>query len=133
MDLYLMTVSVPFQEIATTSDHNLIRSTTYLFDCFMDDFLDEKYRDQVSDLDVRAQIEGSFFFACIWAMGATLDSNSKEKFSLLFRGLLERDFPERTKAILEIPIQIQKPEKPYIFTMPVGETVFDYRFLKEVG
>lgn len=98
----------------------------------MDDFHDEKYRDQVSDLDVRAQIEGSFFFACIWAMGATLDSISREKFNILFRGLLEREFPEGVKETLGIPFEINKPEKPYIFTLPVGETVFDYRFIKEV-
>lgn len=98
----------------------------------MDDFHDEKYREQVSDLDVRAQIEGSFFFSCIWAMGATLDTSSREKFSTLFRGLLEREFPEKIKQALALPFEINKPDKPYIFTMPVGDTVFDYRFIKEV-
>lgn len=101
-------------------------------DCFLDDFFDEKYREQVSDLDVRAQIEGSFFFASIWGMGATLDSESKEKFNLLFRGLLEREFPVKIITTLEIPFDIAKPDKPYIFILPVGQTVFDYRFLKEV-
>ncbi|VEN46856.1 unnamed protein product [Callosobruchus maculatus] len=119
------------KEIATTSNHNLLRATMNLFDCFMDDFFDEKYREQVSDLDVRAQIEGSFFFACIWSMGGTIDNDSREKFSMLFRGLLEREFPEKIKTTLGIPFDINKPEKPYIFTLPVGETVFDYRFLKE--
>lgn len=110
----------------------MVRSNMNLFDCFMDDFFDDKYRDQVSDLDVRAQIEGSFFFSCIWSLGGTLDNDSREKFSMLFRGLLERDFPERTKDALNITFEINKPEKPYIFTLPVGETVFDYRFIKEV-
>lgn len=103
-----------------------------LFDCFMDDFNDEKYRAQISDLDVRAQIEGSFFFSCIWAMGGTLDTESREKFSVLFRGLLEREFPAKLHETLDIPFEIEKPEKPYIFIMPTGETVFDYRFIKEV-
>lgn len=98
----------------------------------MDDFRDEKYREQVSDLDVRAQIEGSFFFSCIWSMGGTLDADSRPKFSLLFRALLEREFPEKVKEQLNIPFEIAKPEKPYIFTIPVGETVFDYRYIKEV-
>ncbi|CAH1117610.1 unnamed protein product [Phaedon cochleariae] len=119
------------REIATTSDHNLIRATTNLFDCFMDDFYDEKYREQVSDLDVRAQIEGSFFFACIWSVGGTLDNDSRNKFNILFRGLLEREFPDKIHESLEIPFEINKPDKPYIFTLPVGETVFDYRFIKE--
>lgn len=103
-----------------------------LFDCFMDDFHDEKYREQVSDLDVRAQIEGSFFFACIWSMGGTLDAASRLKFNLLFRALLEREFPEKVREELHIPFEIAKPEKPYIFTIPIGETVFDYRYIKEV-
>lgn len=120
------------QEIATTSDHNLVKATTNLFDCFMDDFYDDKYREQVSDLDVRAQIEGSFFFSCIWSMGGTLDNNSRHKFNLLFRGLLEREFPSKVIEELGIPFEINKPDKPYIFTLPVGETVFDYKFIKEV-
>ncbi|KAF7280376.1 hypothetical protein GWI33_006107 [Rhynchophorus ferrugineus] len=119
------------REIATTSDHNLVKAAMNLFDCFMDDFYDDKYREQVSDLDVRAQIEGSFFFSCIWSLGATLDNNSRDKFSLLFRGLLEREFPQKLIDLLGIPFEISKPEKPYIFTLPVGETVFDYRFIKE--
>ncbi|ERL86097.1 hypothetical protein D910_03511 [Dendroctonus ponderosae] len=119
------------REIASTSDHNLVRAAMNLFDCFMDDFYDDKYRDQVSDLDVRAQIEGSFFFACIWSLGGTLDNHSRLKFNVLFRALLEREFPQKIAAELEIPFEVSKPDKPYIFTLPVGETVFDYRFIKE--
>lgn len=120
------------KEIATTSDSNLLRATMNLFDCFMDDFYDEQYKEQVSDLDVRAQIEGSFFFACIWSMGGTLDANSRPKFNILFRGLLEKEFPDDVLKQFGIPFEIQKPDKPYIFIIPIGETVFDYRFIKEV-
>ncbi|KAJ8926978.1 hypothetical protein NQ314_020603 [Rhamnusium bicolor] len=121
------------REIATTSDHNLIRGTCNLFDCFMDDFYDEKFREQISDLDVRAQIEGSFFFSCVWALGGTLDIDSRPKFSMLFRGLLEKEFPEKLRTTIGIPLEINKPDKPYIFIPPVGETIFDYRFVKEVS
>lgn len=38
-------------------DANLTRSVMYLFDCFFDDFRDEKYMATLSDLDVRAQVE----------------------------------------------------------------------------
>lgn len=103
-----------------------------LFDSFMDDFLDEKFMEQISDLDVRAQLEGVFFFSCIWSLGATLDSNSRPKFSELFRGLLEREFPEPLLEKFGIPFEIPKPDKPYIFTMPTGDSVFDFRFIKEV-
>lgn len=121
------------QEIASTSEHNLVKAAMNLFDCFMDDFYDDKYRDQVSDLDVRAQIEGSFFFACIWSLGGTLDNHSRLKFNVLFRALLEREFPQKVAEDLGIPFEVGKPDKPYIFTLPIGETVFDYRFIKEVS
>lgn len=104
-----------------------------LFDCFMDDFKDDKYMEQISDLDVRAQIEGVFFFSCIWSMGGTLASDSRDKFNMLFRGLLEREFPQAYYEALDIPFEIPKPDKPYIFTLPIGETVFDYRYIKEVS
>lgn len=118
--------------MAVTSASNLLRSTMNLFDCFMDDFYDEKYMEQISDLDVRAQIEGAFFFACIWSMGGTLDSDSRAKFNMMFRGLLEREFPQQITETLGVPFEIAKPDKPYIFTLPIGETVFDYRYIKEV-
>lgn len=38
-------------------DANLVRSVTYLFDCFLDDYHDEKYLQTISDLDIRAQVE----------------------------------------------------------------------------
>lgn len=45
------------REIAPTSDSNLARSAMNLFDCFLDDFNDEKYMEGMSDLDARAQLE----------------------------------------------------------------------------
>lgn len=38
-------------------DANLVKSTTYLFDCFVDDYYDEKYCHMMTDLDMRAQVE----------------------------------------------------------------------------
>lgn len=98
----------------------------------MDDYYDEKYVEQISDLDVRAQLEGVFFFSCIWSMGATLEVSSRPKFDLLFKGLLEREFPEPLYKKLGITFEIQKPDKPYIFLPPMGESVFDFRYIKEV-
>ncbi|KAK9727720.1 ATP-binding dynein motor region [Popillia japonica] len=119
------------REIAPTSNSNLVRATMNLYDCFVDDFYDEKYMEQSSDLDIRAQLEGVFFFSCIWSMGGTLDVASRPKFNLMFRGLLERDFPEQIKQDLGIHFDIPKPDKPYIFTLPQIDTVFDYRYIKE--
>lgn len=119
------------KEMAVTSPANLVRATMNLYDCFMDDFHDEKYMAQISDLDVRAQMEGVFFFSCIWSMGGTLTVDSRHKFDVLFRALLEREFPQQVADDLGIPFEISKPDKPYIFTLPVGDSVFDYRYFKE--
>lgn len=43
-------------------DANIVRSVTYLFDCFLDDYHDEKYLQTLSDLDMRAQVEARKIF-----------------------------------------------------------------------
>ncbi|KAH9642760.1 hypothetical protein HF086_010413, partial [Spodoptera exigua] len=121
----------PATQMYITSRTNLVQACMNLFDCFMDDFYDEKYLEQISDLDIRAQLEGVFFFSCIWSIGATLESAGRPKFDLLFRGLLEKDFPEKIKTTLGMPKVIAKPEKQYIFVIPKEGTVYDYRFIKE--
>lgn len=40
-------------------DANLTRSVMYMYDCFLDDFQDEKYVSALSDLDMIAQVEVS--------------------------------------------------------------------------
>jgi len=40
-------------------DANLTRSVMYMYDCFLDDFYNEKYVSMLSDLDMRAQVEVS--------------------------------------------------------------------------
>lgn len=42
-----------------TSRTNLVVACMKLYDTFMNDFYDEKYVEQLSDLDVRAQLEVS--------------------------------------------------------------------------
>lgn len=38
-------------------DSNVVRSLTYLMDCFLDEYRDEKSVKDISDLDLRAQVE----------------------------------------------------------------------------
>jgi len=40
-----------------TSDSNLVNSLMNFYDCFLDDYNDEKYVQSLSDLDIRAQLE----------------------------------------------------------------------------
>lgn len=65
-------------------------------------------------------------------MGGTLDTKYKEPFSILFRGLLEREFPLALMNIFQLQEAVSPPLKPYIFIMPKHNLVFDYRFIKEV-
>ncbi|KAJ8726572.1 hypothetical protein PYW07_001270 [Mythimna separata] len=129
--LWLVELSGQVRQMYVTSRSNIVQSCMNLFDCFMDDFYDEKYLEQISDLDVRAQLEGVFFFSCIWSIGATLDAEGRPKFDMLFRGLLEKDFPDKVRIVLDMPKEISKPEKQYIFTIPREGLVYDYRFIKE--
>ncbi|XP_076227546.1 dynein axonemal heavy chain 7 isoform X3 [Nomia melanderi] len=119
------------QEICPMPNSNLVRSLTYLMDCFIDEYRDEKATKDMDELDLRAQVEGSFFFSCIWALGGTIGVNYRERFSILFRGLLEKDFPPSLLEILGFTKSIEPPLKPYIFLMPRDGLVFDYRFIKE--
>ncbi|XP_029708760.2 dynein axonemal heavy chain 7 [Aedes albopictus] len=121
------------REMMPTSDSNLVKSVMNLFDCFMDDYRNETYMKSVTKVDVRAQLEGVFFFSCIWAIGGPLETESREKFSELFRALTEKVFPPEINDKFHIPPSMQVPNlaKPFIFQIPKGGTVFDYHFTKE--
>ncbi|XP_043799961.1 dynein axonemal heavy chain 7-like isoform X2 [Apis laboriosa] len=112
-------------------DTNLVRSLTYLMDCFIEEYYDEKIAKNIDELDLRAQIEGSFFFSCIWALGGNLHTKSRESFSNLFRGFLEKTFPPDLIESYKLKVPIDPPLKPYIFLMPRHGLIFDYRFIKE--
>lgn len=86
-----------------------------------------------SELDIRAQLEGIFFFSCIWSLGAPLNQLSRERFSELFHGLSNKDFPPELYEKYQIPQHIRalQLQKPFIFTIPKKGVVFDYRFIKE--
>ncbi|RZF38562.1 hypothetical protein LSTR_LSTR006157 [Laodelphax striatellus] len=120
------------REIFPTSDSNLIRSLMALYDSFLDDYHDEKIVNAMPELDVRAQFEGIFFFSCIWSLGGALDSRSREHFSVLFRALMDKEFPQSVGTDFGLPDEYCKgPSKPYIFTIPDQLTVFDYRYTRE--
>lgn len=55
----LFTLSSRPQEMIMMPDANLTRSVMHLFDCFLDDFRDEKYTGALSDLEMRGQVEVS--------------------------------------------------------------------------
>ncbi|XP_049887204.1 dynein axonemal heavy chain 7-like [Pectinophora gossypiella] len=129
--LWLVEYSGLVKQMYVTSRSNLIVACMKLIDTFLDDYNDEKYVSNLNDLDIRAQIEGVFFFSSIWSMGATLEASGRPKFDIMFRGLLEKEFPEKVRLSLGYPKPISKPDKPYIFTLPKEGLVYDYRYIKE--
>ncbi|CAK9804315.1 Dynein axonemal heavy chain 7 [Anthophora plagiata] len=129
--LYWLRHDAYVEKICPMPDSNIMRGLTHLLDCFIDEYRDEKVAKEIDELDLRAQIEGSFFFSCIWALGGTLKVNSRESFSVLFRGFLERSFPPNLVEAFQLRDPIEPPLKPYIFVMPRDSLVFDYKFIKE--
>lgn len=116
-----------------TTDSNLITSLMNLFDCFLEEYYDEKVTSTLTELDVRAQLEGIFFFSCIWSLGGTLNETNRIAFSDLFHGLLAKDFPNELYERYNIPesIRLSALSKSFIFTIPKAGSVFDYRFICE--
>lgn len=123
------------REMLSTSDSNLVVNLMNLFDCYLDDYLNAAYVQNLSDLDIRAQLEGVFFFSCIWGLGGPLNTDGREKFSELFRGLTEKVFPVELIQKYNIPeeYQVESLKRPYIFQLPKNGSVFDYRYTKEVN
>lgn len=116
-----------------TSSSNLITSLLNIFDCFLDEYNDDKYTSTLSELDIRAQLEGIFFFSCVWSLGGSLDEVSRECFSELFHGLSNKEFPVDLYEKYKVPerFHVNNLQKPYIFAIPKMGNVFDYRFIKE--
>lgn len=104
-----------------------------LFECFLDEYSDEKYTSTLTELDIRAQLEGIFFFSCIWSLGGALNDASRAAFSDLFHGLSAKEFPDELYERFNIPqrLKVMNSPKPYIFTIPKAGSVFDYRFIRE--
>lgn len=120
-------------EMLPTTDSNLVTSLMNLFECFFDDYYDEKTTSTLTELDIRAQLEGMFFFSCIWSLGGALNEQTRQAFSELFHGLLLKDFPVELYEKFNIPTELNVTSltKPYIFTIPKAGNVFDYRFICE--
>lgn len=63
-------------------------------------------------------------------MGATLDTNSRIKFNLLFRALQEDKFPKKVAQALNIPVELcPSPPIPYSNPIPKNGLVYDYNYV----
>lgn len=65
-------------------------------------------------------------------MGSSLDAQSRVKFNILFRALLENKFPKKVARVLKLPIELcPSPKKPYTNCPPKEHLVFDYKYVLE--
>ncbi|KAK0094203.1 hypothetical protein PV326_011565 [Microctonus aethiopoides] len=119
------------KEMLDISDANHTKSVMHLMDCLLEDFKDESSVKKISDFELRAQIEGSFFFSCIWAMGGTLTATYREWFNDLFRALMADELPTDIRDRFTLSPDIINPQKTYITMIPSDGLVYDYKFIKE--
>ncbi|XP_050432703.1 dynein axonemal heavy chain 7-like isoform X2 [Adelges cooleyi] len=119
-------------EIFPSSNSNIVASLLNLCDTYMNPYQDEDQMKMISQSDLRAQLEGIFFFSCIWSLGVSLDLHSRNKFNLVFRALLENKFPKKVARALKFPTELcSSPDKPYTNVPPKEQSVFDYRYVFE--
>lgn len=64
-------------------------------------------------------------------MGGTLMANYREWFDVLFRALLDDQFPEEVRRRFDISPEIGNPKQPYLVPLPPAGSVFDYKFIKK--
>ena len=54
----------------------------------------------------------------------------RERFSVLFRGLLDKELSSNTKELFSLPDEIKNPRKQYVTPIPSEGLVHDYKFIK---
>ena len=69
-----------------------------------------------------------FFFSCIWSIGAVCDSETKVKFNLVFKELLNGNLSEDLIKSLQLgSCDVPPLETPYVFPPPKDSDVFAYK------
>ena len=118
------------KEHSPTSNANLVRSLTNLIDCQLDEFLNEKLIKDVTEEIKNGWIEGVFFFALVWSIGATVNDEGRIFFDRALRDMLKWGFDEAGAAKHNLQHTVAKLEGSLCPFPPEGR-VFDYRFEKD--
>ncbi len=71
-------------EVQPTKDNSLMASLTHMLDCFLEAYREsETKKITKEDLDLlAAHLDSIFFFAVVWSLGCTGDSESRQKFDI---------------------------------------------------
>lgn len=117
------------KELSPTSDSNLVRSLMNILDCQFEKFHDPKKFASYVTKEVFTWIEGMFFFALIWSIGITGDTNSRSKFDLFLRKIIASGIDDEEKAKYNLLDPVPPPPKPYTAVLPEGLTIYHYKFV----
>lgn len=66
-------------------------------------------------------------------MGAICDDSGQVKFDAVLREILNGPLGEETRACHGILASVHAPSRQLTIPLPTGETIYQYRFIKEVG
>jgi dynein heavy chain len=120
------------KELSPTSDANLVRSLMNILDCQFDKFQDAKKFASYVTKEVFTWIEGMFFFALIWSIGITGDTNSRAKFDIFLRKIIASGIDDEEKRAYSLLDSVPPPPRPYTATLPDGLTIYHYKFISEL-
>ncbi|XP_052264555.1 dynein axonemal heavy chain 3-like isoform X1 [Dreissena polymorpha] len=119
----------------TTSEMHLVQSLMRLFTCLMDEIIatltagKKEEGDEggpstgLSAQQVTLYLQGLFLFSLIWSLGATLSGDSRKKFDVFFRNIINGTDEENPKPK---SIKITKSN-----TIPERGTIYDFSFEKK--
>jgi dynein heavy chain len=72
-----------------------------------------------------------FFFALIWSIGITGDTNSRTKFDIFLRKIIASGINDDEKKDFGLLDSVPPPPKPYTATLPDNLTIYHYQFVSE--
>ncbi|PIK59399.1 dynein heavy chain isotype 7A [Apostichopus japonicus] len=119
------------KELSPTTDTNLVKSLMNLMDSLMDEFHDEAAINKMDTREVFSWVECIFLFSFVWSLGASTNTEARDKFDLLFRELLAGGLSEESRNKYHIIETVDPPIRPFTLPFPKEGSVFDYRFIKE--
>ena len=77
--------------------------------------------------------QGIFVFSLVWSVGASCNDSGRVKFDAVVREVLNGPLSEQTQACHGILAKVEAPPKQLTVPLPTDGTVYQYRFIKEVG
>lgn len=77
--------------------------------------------------------QGIFVFCLVWSVGASCDDCGRVKFDAVVRELLSGPLSADTQARHGVLVTVEAPPKQLTVALPSEGTLYQYRFIKEVG